>query len=46
MYVGTEYAGSKYIDALGHREEVVKIDNEGFGLFNVTGGTASVYVRL
>lgn len=46
MYVGTEYAGSKYIDALGNREEVVKIDNEGFGLFNVTGGTASVYVRL
>ena len=46
MYVGKEYAGEKYIDALTHRMEEVIIDEEGFGLFKVHGGSASVYVRI
>lgn len=46
MYVGKENVGAKYIDALGHIQEEIRIDEEGFGNFKVTGGTASVYVRI
>jgi len=46
MYVGTNFAGEKFVDALGHREEEIEIDEEGFGVFQVSGGTASVYVKL
>lgn len=46
MYVGREYAGEKYIDALTHRLDEIIIDDEGFGLFKVHGGSASVYVRV
>lgn len=46
MYVGKKFAGEKFIDALGNREEEIVIDEEGFGNFIVTGGSASVYVKL
>lgn len=46
MYVGKENAGTKYIDTLGHRQEEIEIDEEGFGNFKVAGGTTSVYVRI
>ncbi len=45
MYVGNELAGKKYVDALGHREEEVVIDYDGFGDFPVSGGSVSVYIR-
>ena len=45
MYVGENLSGKKFIDVLGHREEEIEIDNEGYGDFLVTGGSASVYVR-
>ena len=46
MYVGKEYAGEKYIDALTHRMDEIIIDEECFGVFKVHGGSASVYVRI
>lgn len=46
MYVGKEFSGKKFIDALGHRSEEIEIDEEGFGVFPVSGGSASVYIRL
>ena len=46
MYVGKKFSGEKFVDALGNREEEIIIDGEGFGNFIVTGGTASVYVKL
>lgn len=46
MYVGKENAGKKYIDALAHREEEIIIDEEGFGVFPVNGGSTSVYVKI
>ena len=46
MYVGKEFSGKKFIDALGHRSEEIEIDEEGFGVFFVSGGSASVYIRL
>lgn len=46
MYVGKNFAGDKFTDALGHREDEVIIDEEGFGNFVVNGGQVSVYIKL
>ena len=46
MYVGKNFAGDKFMDSLGHRNEEIIIDEEGFGNFVVTGGSASVYVKI
>ena len=46
MYVGTEFAGEKFFDALGHRNEEVVIGEDGFGEFCVNGGSVSVYVKI
>lgn len=46
MYVGKDFAGNKFTDALGHREDEILIDEEGFGNFVVNGGQVSVYVKI
>ena len=45
MYIGTQFAGGKFIDALGNCEEEVIIDEEGYGRFKVKGKSASIWVR-
>lgn len=46
MYVGKNFAGEKFEDALGHREDEIVIDEEGFGNFVVNGGQVSVYIKI
>lgn len=45
MYIGTQFAGEKFIDSLGNCEEEVVIDEEGCGNFKVKGKSASIWVR-
>lgn len=45
MYIGTQFSGEKFIDALGNCEEVVEIDEEGFGNFKVKGKSSSIWVE-
>ncbi len=35
MYIGTQFAGSKFIDSLENCEETIEIDDYGFGNFKV-----------
>lgn len=44
MYIGTQFVGEKFIDALGSCEEEVEIDEEGYGVFKVKGKSASIWV--
>lgn len=44
MYVGKQFAGQKFYDALGNIETPVDIDAEGHGIFKVEGGSVSVWV--
>ena len=46
MYMGTKFAGEKFIDCLERCEEVVIIDNEGYGNFKVKGKGASVWIKI
>lgn len=46
MYIGTQFAGEKFIDALGNCEEEVIIDEEGYGVFKVKEKSASVWVEM
>lgn len=46
MYIGTQFTGEKFIDALGNCEEEVEIDEEGFGRFKVKGKSTSVWVEM
>ena len=46
MYVGTKFAGERFFDALGHRENEITIGEDGFGDFIVNGGSVSVYVKI
>ena len=45
MYIGKQFAKCKFVDCLRHRKEVVEIDEEGYGLFFVEGGSVSVYIN-
>lgn len=44
MEVGRLHAGQRYVDALGHRQEIVTINSDGWGEFFVNGGSVSVWV--
>ena len=44
MYVGTSHAGEEWYDITGHQSGTVKIDNSGYGVFTVDGGSNSVWV--
>lgn len=46
MYVGTKFAGERFFDALGNREDEITISEDGFGDFIVNGGSVSVYVKI
>lgn len=46
MYVGTKFAGERFFDALGNREDEITIGEDGFGDFIVNGGSVSVYVKI
>ena len=45
MYMGTQFAGEKFIDSVGGCQEEVIIDNEGFGIFKVKAKSASVWIN-
>lgn len=44
MYIGTQFAGEKLIDALKNCEEEITIDEQGFGNFKVKGKSVSIWV--
>lgn len=44
MCVGIEHAGETFVDALGHREDEVLLDEVGCGNFSVAGGSVSVWI--
>lgn len=46
MYIGTRFAGEKFIDCLERCEEEVIIDNEGYGNFKLKGKGASVWIKI
>ena len=43
MYIGRKFAGKEFIDSLSNCEDVVTIDEEGFGVFKVKGKSVSVW---
>ncbi|MDE7430444.1 MAG: alpha-amylase [Lachnospiraceae bacterium] len=43
MYVGKHFAGTLFVDALKNVSELVKIDEDGYGIFKVNDGSVSVY---
>ena len=44
MYLGTQHAGKRFVDALGGKKEIVTVQADGFGEFTVDGGSVSVWV--
>ena len=44
MYVGARLAGKRMLDAVGRRSEAVVVDSDGWGTFQVDGGSVSVWV--
>jgi len=45
MYMGKEYAGRQFYDALGVFEDPITIDEEGYGLFKAGDRNVSVWVQ-
>lgn len=45
MYIGTQFAGSKFIDSLENCEDEVTINEEGYGIFKVNEKSTSVWVE-
>lgn len=45
MSVGTEHTGEIWTDVLGWEPKEVKIDEEGFGVFDCAGTSCSIYVN-
>lgn len=45
MYIGKQYAKSDYYDVTGNINEIIHIDDEGYGLFKVDGGSYSIYIK-
>ena len=45
MYIGTQFSGEKFIDALSNCEEEIIIDEEGCGTFIVKGKSTSIWVK-
>ena len=44
MYIGKQFAGQFFKDALGNAKYNVKIDNDGFGDFYVNRETVSIWI--
>ena len=45
MFVGEMHSAEVWIDKMGKTDERVTIDENGNGLFKVSGGSVSVYVN-
>ena len=45
MHVGQLQAGNTFVDHLGHCDQHVVIDEEGWGVFPVAAGSVSVWRR-
>ena len=45
MYVGTQFAGNKFIDSLENCEDEIIINEEGYGTFKVNEKSTSVWVE-
>ena len=45
MYIGEEFAGKIFIDTLGHCDDEVSIDQEGYGNFKVKEKATSVWAE-
>ena len=45
MYIGTQFIGETFIDALGNCDEEILIDETGSGRFKVKAKSASIWVR-
>ena len=46
MYIGKKFAGEKFIDSLENCEEIVEIDEEGFGRIKVKSKSTSVWIEM
>jgi len=46
MYVGTSFAGEKFIDAMEHCNEEVIIREDGYGCFKVKEKSVSVWINV
>ena len=46
MYIGSQFAGDKFIDSLNKCQEEVVIDEEGFGVFKVNEKSISIWVKI
>ena len=44
MYVGISYCHQIFYDYLGHHQQRVEIDEQGYGVFPVNDGSVSVYI--
>lgn len=45
MYIGEEFSGKIFIDALSNCDEEAKIDDEGCGIFKVKGKSVSIWIK-
>ena len=45
MYIGTKFAGKKFIDAIANCEDEIIIDEEGYGTFKVKAKSVSVWIN-
>lgn len=45
MYVGKHFAGKRFHDVTGNREDLVTIEDDGHGVFTVGDGSVSVWVE-
>ena len=46
MYIGEKFAGCQFIDSLSNCEDIITIDEQGFGVFKVKGKSVSVWVEI
>ena len=46
MYIGEKFAGCQFIDSLSNCEDIITIDEQGFGIFKVKGKSVSVWVEI
>ena len=46
MYVGSSFAGEKFIDCLDNCADVITIDDSGCGVFKTKGRSCSVWVKI
>ena len=44
MYIGKKFAGKEFKDSLSNCEDIVTIDEEGFGIFKVKGKSVSAWI--